>query len=86
MESYQYLSSPNPTDISLEISSALLGSTCLDLFVGLDHELSFGVSLGRLVPAFIVDTLGVSEFCGSLEVDSGAVINGEGLTTLRGSD
>ena len=84
MESYQYLSSPNPTDISLEISSALLGSTCLALFIGLDDELSFGVSLGRLVPTCIVNKLGVSEFCGSLEVDGGAVINGEEWTTLRG--
>ena len=78
------MSTPNPIDISLEISSALFGSTCLALFVGLDDELPFGVSLGRLVPACIVDMLGVSEFCGSLEVDGGAVINGEGLTTLRG--
>ena len=84
MESYQYLSSPNPTVISLEISLALLGSISLALFVGLDDELPFGVLLGCLVPACIVDRLSVSEFCGSLEVDGGAVINGEGWTTLRG--
>ena len=58
----------------------------LALFVGLDDELPFGVSLGRLVPACIIDRLGVLEFCGSLEVDGGAVINGEGWTTLRGFD
>ena len=84
MESYQYLSSPNPTDISLEISSALLGSHCFDLFVGLDDESPLEVLFGRLVPTCIVDTLGASELFGSLGEDGGAVINGEGCTILRG--
>ena len=55
MESYRYFSSPNPTVIPLEISSALLGSTCLILLVGLDDEFPFLVSIGRLVPACIID-------------------------------
>ena len=84
MDSYQYLSSPNPIVISFEISSALLGSLCLDLFADLDNDLPVGVSMGRLFPTCIVDTLGVPEFCGSFEGDGAAMISGEGWTTLRG--
>ena len=76
MESYHYLSRPNPTDISSEISSALLGSLCLVLFADLDNDFSVGVSLGRLFPTCIVDALSVSE-C-SFDGDGGAAICGEG--------
>ena len=84
VESYQYLSSLNPTNISLEISSTLLGSTCFFLLVGLDDESPLGVVLWCLVLACIVDVLGVSEFLGSLGEDGGAVINGDGWTIFRG--
>ena len=86
MDSYQYLSSSNPTINSFEISSALLGSLFLALFADLDNNLSVGVSMRRLFPTCIVDTLGVPESCGSFEGDGAAVISGEGWTTLRGFD
>ena len=82
MDSYQYLSRPNPTDISFEISSALLGSLCLVLFADLDNDLPVDVSFGRLFPTCIVDALGVPECF--FEGDEAAVICGEGWTTLRG--
>ena len=81
MDSYQYLSRPNPTDISFEISSALLGSLCLVLFADLDYDFSVGVSLGRLFPTCIVDALGVPE-C-SFDRDRVATIC-EGWTTFNG--
>ena len=82
MDSYQYLSRPNPTDISFDISSTLLGSLCLVLFVDLDNDFSVGVSLDRLFPTCIVDALGVLE-C-SFDGDGAAAIWGEGWTTFNG--
>ena len=37
-----------------------------------------------MVPACIIDVLGVLDFLGSLEEDGGAVINGDGCTIFRG--
>ena len=82
MDSYQYFSRSNPTDISFEISSALLRSLCLVLFADLDNDFSIGVSLGRLFPTCIVDAVGVPE-C-SFEGHGSAVSCGEGWTTFKG--
>ena len=76
MDSYQYLSSSNPTVISFDISSALLGSLFLALFADFDYDLSVGVSIRHLFPTCIVDALGVPE-C-SYEGDGAAAIWGEG--------
>ena len=83
VESYQYLSKPNPTDISFEISSALFGSVIFKRLVGLDDESPFGVVFWRLFPACIVDGIVVS-FLVSVDEDGGASIFGDGWTTLRG--
>ena len=61
MEAYQYFSNPKPTDMCFKISSALFGSARLDLLVGLVDESPFGVSVGRLGPARMVEMLGESE-------------------------
>ena len=82
MDSYQYLSRPNPTDISFDISSALLGSLCLVLFDDLANDFSIGVSMGLLFPTCIVDALGVPE-C-SFEGDGAAAIWDEGWTIFNG--
>ena len=75
MDSYQYLSRPNLTDISFDISLALLRSLYLVLFDDLDSDFSVGVSMCLLFPTCIVDALGVPE-C-SCEGDGAAAIWGE---------
>ena len=71
------MSKPNPTEISFETSSALSGSVNFERLVGLDDEPPFGVEIWRLVPACIVDGIGVS-FLVSVDEDGGASICGEG--------
>lgn len=58
VESYQYLSRPNPTDIFLAISSGLLGSTFFVNLVSLDDDPSFGVVYWSFVPTCMVHELG----------------------------
>ena len=82
MDSYQYFSSPNPTIISFDISSALLGSLFLALFADLDNDFSVAASLGCFFPTCIVDALGVPE-C-SIDGERAAAICGEGWTTCNG--
>ena len=82
MDSYQYLSSPNPTNISFDISSALLGSVFFALFADFDKDLSAGVSIGLLFLTCIVDALGVPD--GSCDGDGAAAIWGDGWTTFNG--
>ena len=45
VESYQYLSNPNPTVISFETSSALFGSTCFERLTILEDELPVEIFL-----------------------------------------
>ena len=71
----QYLSKPNPTDISLETSSALLGSVSFERLAVLDDEPPFGVVIWRLFPACTVEGVGVS-FLVSVDEDGGASICG----------
>ena len=71
------MSKPNPTDISLKISSALSGSVIFERLVGLDDEPPFGVEIWRLVPACTVDGIGVSLLV-AVDKDGGASICGEG--------
>ena len=78
------MSRPKPTDISLAISSGLLGSTFWVFFNGLGDDPPLGVVFWRFVPACMVDKLDGSEFFGSDEEDGGAVINGDGCTTING--
>ena len=59
-------------------SLALFGSTCLDLFVGLDEEITFGLECGLFVPACMA--FGVVDFC-SCEDNCGASRDGEGWIT-----
>ena len=61
MDSYQYLSSPNPTVISFETSSAMLGSTFFVLLADFDNDLSTVVSMGLLLLTCILDALGVPD-------------------------
>ena len=80
-ESYQYLSSLKPTDISLATSSALFGSACLILLVGLDDEIPLGLECVLFDPTCMV--VGVEDFC-SCKEGCGASLDGEGWITCRG--
>ena len=82
--SYQYLSSPNPTDISLAISAGLFGSTILTFFVGLDDDPFLVEVFWRFDPPCMVEELSGSDCLGSVEEDSGAVMIGDGCTTFNG--
>ena len=81
LESYQYLSSPKPTDISLATLSRLLWSTFLLFFESLDDEPPpLDVVFGHLEAACIVEELGWSDDFGKEEDDGGAVIKEDGGT------
>ena len=76
MDSYQCLSRPKCTVISLDISSALLGTTIFALLVDFDSYLSVVELMGLLLPTCILDTTGVPG-C-SCDDGSGAAICGDG--------
>ena len=82
MDSYQYMSSPNPTVISFDTSSALLGSLFFALFADFDNDLSVGESMGLLFLTCIVDALGVPD-CSCDEVGA-ATSWGDRWTTFNG--
>ena len=83
VESYQYLSNPNPTVISFETSSALFGSTFFERLTTLEDEPPLGDEI------FLLILVGSEECFGdSCEVSVGeggaARSNGGGRTTLNG--
>ena len=85
LKSYQYLSSPKQTEISLATSSRLSRSTFLLFFKGLDDEPPpLGVVFERLKSACMVEELGWSDGFDEEEGDGGVVIKGDGWMTLSG--
>ena len=81
VESYQYLSNPNPTVISFETSSALFGSTCFERLTTLEDEPPVEIFL--LVPVGSVECFGDSCVV-SVGVAGTSCSNGGGRTTLSG--
>ena len=82
--SHQYLSSPNPTDISFAIFSGLLGSTVLTFFVGLDDDPFLVEVFWHFDPPCMVKELSGSDCLGFIEEDNGVVIMGDGCMTFNG--
>ena len=59
MDSNQCLSIPNPTVISLDYSSSLLGTAMFALLADVDNDLFMVESLGLLLPTCILEATGV---------------------------
>ena len=59
MDSYQCLSRPNLTVISLDKCSALLGTTIFALLADIDNDLFMVDSLGLFLPTCIMEATGV---------------------------